>query len=357
MKYVYFLFLLLCQSQVFAIEVTFINPSVPGTPFWDRVTAIAKAAAEDLDINLTVVYGKDNRVFNLQAIQAVTSKNILPDYLMFMPYDGNSELSFSTLENAKIPFITLERTLLPEEQKLLELPQEKYRYWLGEIFHDNTAAGELLADTLIAAAVKDNQNILKVAGLAGSFSGESTQRTLGLEKSIDKHENIELLQVAPAIWSRERSRYIIHQMAGRFGKIDIAWAASDGMALGVLDSVKSGYEEVNPKMKIGGFDWTVEAIEKVKSKELVATVGGHIFQAAWGLIKIYDHHHDKNVFIKGLDQKTYDLQVIDQDNIDTFYLLAEKVAWQKVDFNVFTLTTTNNDHYNFDIALVMQMLN
>ena len=356
MKYVYFLALILFQIQAFAIEVTFINPSVPGTPFWDRVTAIAKAAAEDLDINLTVVYGKDNRVFNLQAIQAVASRNTKPDYLIFMPYDGNAELSFSTLENAKIPFITLERTLLPEEQKLIELPQEKYRYWLGEIFHDNTVAGELLADTLIAAASKENNGILKVAGLAGSFSGESTQRTLGLENSIDKHENIELLQVAPAIWSRERSRYIIHQMAARFGNIDIAWAASDGMALGVLDSLKSGYEELNPNMKIGGIDWTVEAIEKVKSTELVATVGGHIFQGAWGLIKIYDHHHDKNVFIKGMDQKTYDLQVIEQDNIDTFYLLAEKVAWHKVDFNLFTLTTTKREQYNFDIALIMNML-
>ncbi|MDO6446990.1 ABC transporter substrate-binding protein [Colwellia sp. 1_MG-2023] len=357
MKYVYFLVLILCQTYACAIEVTFINPSVPGTPFWDRVTAIAKAAAEDLDINLTVVYGKDNRVFNLEAIQTVASKSTKPDYLIFMPYDGNSAQSFLTLEQAKIHFLTLERTLLPEEQKLIELPQEKYRYWLGEIFHDNTAAGELLADTLIASASKDTNGVVRVAGLAGSFSGESTQRTLGLENSINKHENIQLLQVAPAIWSRERSRYIIHQMAARFGNIDIAWAASDGMALGVLDSVKSGFEDLNPNMKIGGIDWTVEAIEKVKSKELVATVGGHIFQAAWGLIKIYDHHHGKSVFIKGIDQKTYDLQVIDQSNINTFYLLAEKVNWHKVDFNLFTLTTTKNNQYNFDIALIMAILN
>lgn len=357
MKYLFLIVVMLVQLTASAIEVTFINPSIPGTPFWDRVTAIAKAAADDLKINLTVVYGKDNRIFNLEAIENVAAQKIKPDYLIFMPYDGNSEVSFTTLETSKIPFITLERTLLAEEQEFISLPQVKYKYWLGEIFHDNKVAGEILSDSLISAVRQQHKGPIKVAGLTGSFSGESNQRSLGLQKSIDKHENVELLQVVPAIWSRERSRYIIHQMSSRFGKIDVAWAASDGMALGVLDSVKSGYNQVNPDMKIGGIDWTVEAIEKVKTKDLVATVGGHIFQAAWGLIKIFDHHHNKAVFVRGVDQKTYDLQVIDQNNINDFYVLAKKVDWQHVDFNVFTLTSTNNSQYNFDIALIMKALN
>ncbi|MDG1750819.1 MAG: ABC transporter substrate-binding protein [Thalassotalea sp.] len=357
MKYLLLILVFFIHVKASAIEVTFINPSIPGTPFWDRVTAIAKAAADDLQINLTVVYGKDNRIFNLEAIVLVASQERKPDYLLFMPYDGNSEVSFSTLENSKIPFITLERTLLEDEQSFVSLPQVKYKYWLGEIFHDNAVAGELLADSLIASARKTNSEPLNIVGLAGSFSGESNQRTSGLQRSVDKHENVNLLQVVPAIWSRERSRYIIHQVSSRFGKVDIAWAASDGMALGVLDSVKSGYNEVNPDMKIGGIDWTVEAIEKVKSNNLVATVGGHIFQAAWGLIKIFDHHHNKTVFDKGIDKKTYDLQIIDQSNINDFYVLAKKVDWQRIDFNIFTLTSTKKMQYNFDIALIMNVLN
>jgi ABC-type sugar transport system substrate-binding protein len=357
MKYLLIIFVLVVHVKASAIEVTFINPSVPGTPFWDRVTAIAKAAATDLNINLTVVYGKDNRIFNLEAIEQVASQKIKPDYLIFMPYDGNSEVSFSTLENSQIHFITIERTLLEKEQDFISLPQVKYKYWLGEIFHDNETAGELLSDALISSSRKNIRGPLKMAALSGSFSGESNQRISGLQKSVDKHENVELLQIVPAIWSRERSRSIIHQMSSRFGKIDVAWAASDGMALGVLDSVKSGYNEVNPDMKIGGIDWTVEAIEKVKSKDLVATVGGHIFQAAWSLVKIYDHHQNKNVFVKGSDEKTYDLHIIDQNNINEFYVLAKKVDWQRIDFNIFTLTSTKSSSYNFDISLIMNVLN
>ena len=100
MKYLLLVLTLFMHIKASAIEVTFINPSIPGTPFWDRVTAIAKAAADDLQINLTVVYGKDNRIFNLEAIEQVASQERKPDYLLFMPYDGNSEVSFSTLERS-----------------------------------------------------------------------------------------------------------------------------------------------------------------------------------------------------------------------------------------------------------------
>lgn len=357
MKYICLIILLLISLNTSAIEVTFINPSVPGTPFWDRVTAIAKAASNDLNINLTVVYGKDNRIFNLEAIQSVASQDIKPDYLIFMPYDGNSEVSFSTLENAKIPFVTIERTLLKDEQDFISLPQVKYKYWLGEIFHDNKLAGELLADSLISAAMKDNAKPLSIVGISGSFSGESNQRTKGLISSVQKHNNVELKQVVPAIWSRERSRAIIHQLSSRFGHIDIAWAASDGMALGILDSLTSGYSDINPDMKVGGIDWTIEAIKKVKSKELIATVGGHIFQTAWALVKIFDHHHTKNVFLKGSDKKTFDLEVIDSSNINEFYILANKVDWHSIDFKKYSLTVTNKNHYDFNSKLIMDILN
>ena len=37
------------------IKVTFVNPSRIGSAFWDTTTAIMKAAAEDLNIDLKVL--------------------------------------------------------------------------------------------------------------------------------------------------------------------------------------------------------------------------------------------------------------------------------------------------------------
>lgn len=358
MKFVCFILFLCFANYCQAIKVTFINPSIPGTPFWDRVTAAAVAAAEDLSIELTVLYGRDNRIFNLETITQAVNAQDKPDYLIFMTYDGNSEQTYALVEAAKIPFITIERTLQSKEQALVSLPQLKYKYWLGEIFHDNILAGKLLSDSLIAEAkLLYGDKPLNVVGISGSFSGESNERTLGLEKSIAEHINAKLLQIVPAIWSRERSRHIIHQLSSRFGHIDIAWTASDGMALGVLDSIESGHGTINPKMLIGGIDWTVEAINKIKSGELTASVGGHLMQTAWALVKIFDHHHGYNVFVKGANEKTYDLEVINKHNIMRYFILARKVNWQQVDFKRFTLKESQQEHYQFSFDSMLSELN
>ncbi|GLX80332.1 hypothetical protein tinsulaeT_36720 [Thalassotalea insulae] len=349
---------ILIHNTCLAINVTFINPSVPGTAFWDRVSAAAVAAADDFDIQLTILYGRDNRIFQYKAIEQAIAAEITPDYIIFMPYDGNAVQSYDLIEAAKIPFVTIERTLQPTEQAELGQPQQKYHYWLGEIFHNNVNAGKLLADALIEQAVKGaNKKSLTAIGIAGSFSGESNQRAEGLKQSIDAHHNIELLQVVPAIWSRERSRHIILQLTERFGDIDIAWAASDSMALGVLDSLKSGYDKMNPKLAIGGIDWTVEAIQAVKQGDLAASVGGHIMQTAWALVKIYDHHRGIKVFTKGKNSESYDLEVIHNKNIMHYFILANKVNWRAVNFKQFTRSYTKQDHYQFSFRLIIEALN
>ena len=357
MKLVLFLLLWLTCHSAAAIHVVFVNPSIPGTPFWDRVTSAAKAAGDDLGLKLEIIYGRDNRIFNLEAIQTLIARKNKPDYVIFMPYDGNSETTFSSLNNAEIPFVTIERTLQQSEQKQVGFPREKYEYWIGEVFHDNNFAGQLLADTLIHAAKEDNpeKEILAI-GISGSFSGESTDRTLGLEKSIKNQENVTLAQVVPAIWSRERSRNIIHQLTSRFGQVDVAWTASDGMALGVLDSVKSGHGNINTNMKIGGIDWTVEAIDRVRAGELTASVGGHFMQTAWALVKIHDHHKGIKVFTGGDMGKTYDLEVIDKSNIRLFGILSKKIDWEKVDFKRYSLIFNGQDAYEFSLEKMIRKL-
>ncbi|GHF91728.1 ABC transporter substrate-binding protein [Thalassotalea marina] len=358
MKVVLLLVLCFVHNYCLAINVVFVNPSVPGTPFWDRVTAVAKAAAQDLSINLEVVYGEDNRISNLEVIEELAARKNKPAYVIFMPFDGTAERMFGSLNASKIPFITVERTLQISEQQKIGFPGEIFEYWIGEVFHDNEYAGNLLAERLIAEAKKHNpeQNLVAI-GISGSFSGESSDRTRGLERAIADHKEVQLAQVVPAIWSRERSRHIIHQLTSRFGKIDVAWAASDGMALGILDSVKSGHgTNINKDMKIGGIDWTGEGIDRIRAGELTASVGGHFMQTAWALVKIYDQEHGKTIFKGGDMGRTYDLEIIDRSNIHLYGILSKKVDWTKVDFKNFTLTHTKSPQYNFSFEKMIRAL-
>jgi len=160
------------HGRVDALSIIYVNPSVPGNPFWDRVSKVAIAAARDLNIDLEIVYGKDNRNLQFQTIDNLAKRDVKPDYLVISPWFGNSEDSFNAINNAKIPFITVERTLLDKEQKEVGLPQEKYKYWLGEIFHDNIYSGELLARELVRQANINHvtkKNMLTAIAISGSF--------------------------------------------------------------------------------------------------------------------------------------------------------------------------------------------
>jgi len=361
MKYVLFNFLLFFSLNAFSINVVFINPSVPGTPFWDRVTAAANASANDLGIKLTVIYGKDNRIFNYETLSTLLSKEKKPDYIIFSPYDGSTERSFSLLDESKVKFVTLERTLHKKEQKLVGFPQEKYPFWLGEIYHDNRHVGELLIDTLVDISVKKikNKNFpLNVIGVSGSYSGESASREEGLMNSSLVNGNTKILQVTSAGWSREKARNIFFHFNERYSNIDIVWTASDGMALGVMDAIYSDLNKVSKnKVVIGGIDWTPEAIRMIKTKRLDASVGGHFMQAAWALVKIYDQHHGINVFKKGESSFTYELEVITADNVNQYMPIAEKIDWSKVDFKRFTLFNNPEDkEHDFSFQRVIDQI-
>ena len=107
MKFTLFLVIFLYSFSVKAIHITFVNPSISGYDFWDRVTYAFLDAAKDLNVNVEVLYGQDNRVFNHQKIVEITNKAVKPDYVIFMPYSGNAKAAFDLLEEHEIPFITL----------------------------------------------------------------------------------------------------------------------------------------------------------------------------------------------------------------------------------------------------------
>ena len=95
----------------------------------------------------------------------------------------------------------------------------------------------------------------------------------------------------------EKKHAVFFQFNKRYSNIDIVWAASDGMALGVMDAISSGHSKISREsILIGGVDWTPEAIRMIQQNHIDASVGGHFMQAAWALVKIYDHHHCMSVF-------------------------------------------------------------
>lgn len=343
-----------------AIEVTFINPSYKGSPFWQQVSEIASAAASNLNISLKIIYSGGHRLLQKEQIDKLIKQENKPDYVIFLPYDGTALETFNKLELAKIPFITLERSLFPDLQVKLGTPGKPFKYWLAEIYHDNKKAGALLAKALIKASSRTllSQKSINVAGISGDISGHSNERNAGLIATLAENTGFSLTQIVNARWDQEQAGQVFIGLLRRYQDIQLVWSSSDTMALGVVDIATAQGKKLNHDLFVGGFDWNAQALQAIKNNRYAASVGGHFMQTAWALVKIYDHHQGKLAFTNTTSEATYQLNLIDRNNIDDYQVLLKNPNWHKVDFRKFTLIhSPQRTHYQFDFSVILAELN
>jgi len=360
MKKIVILFYLLLTFPAYCIEVAFINPTINDSPFWQQVEHVATSAAKDLNIQLKVYNSGGHRLWQKQTIDQIINQENKPDYLIFLPFDGTVVDTFTKLERAKIPFITIERPIFTDVHDSLGQPRGKFKFWLGEIYHDNKKAGQLLAKALISTSksAQPSSDISNVIGITGDYSGQSNERNAGLIAEVKQSSEFSLAQIVNAHWERELAAYKFDGLLKRYNDILIVWTAADVMALGVADIAKKNGRIINKNLFIGGFDWAPEALQAIKDKDYTASVGGHFMQVAWALVKIYDHSNDKPSFSINDNTPSYQLQLIDRSNIGDYQVLLNKPDWNKIDFLQFTLShQTNLTNYQFDFSRVLGELN
>jgi ABC-type sugar transport system substrate-binding protein len=340
-KILLFSFLLLSCQQASAAQINavLVSPSSQNDIFWSQVTKIAQASSEDLSINLQIYYDISNRVLLDELLSKLVQSKNKPDYLIFMPFGGSIEHSFDLLEQAKISFVTLERTYEQHLRfKQIARPLAKFKYWIGEVFFDNFKAGELLTQTLVKYAnmhSNTKKNQLSAFGLSGDFHSGTKKRNEAF-MHVAAEESIEVKQLVYTNWQKDIAKNKLLKLIDRHGMVDIIWCASDLNAVGALAGVKQLNLQPNQDVFIGGFDWTPSALQKIQNNQLTASVGGHIFQGARALIKIFDYHHGIDTFNRDSEHQGYQLEIIDLDNIEKYKKLTEDNEWNNVDFSLFS---------------------
>jgi len=359
---IFYTFCLFLTFPAYCLEVVFIDPTIDNSPFWQQVRLVATSAAKNLDIELKIYSSGGHRLWQKQAINQIINQQNKPDYIIFLPFDGTVVDSFTKLEQAKIPFITLERPVFSDVQNTLGQPRGKFKFWLGEIYHDNKKAGQLLAKALFKAStnyIKPSNKNLNVIGISGGYSGQSNERNAGLIAELEQHSNdFSLAQIVNAHWQRKLAAEKFDGLLKRYNKTSIVWTAADVMALGVVDVAEQRGKTINKDLFIGGFDWAGEALQAIKNNVYTASVGGHFMQVAWALVKIYDHANNKPAFNIGGNAPSYELQLIDRNNIDDYLILLNSPDWNKVDFRQYTLS--HQDYltgYQFNLSKVIAKLN
>ncbi len=355
------------SAKSYALNVIYLSQTINVTPYWHKVYSITEMAAKSLGINLTITEGLGHRIYQMDLIIDLSKMEKKPDLIIFHAYPLTSLRTFTVLEDAKIPFVTISdfenNTTLPIDRQV-DKPQVKFKFWLAEHAIDDNHGAYLLAKNLIRQAEEkliDQNNLvnkpkLKMLALSGDFIHESVERSKGVLKSAKQNDNVILVQDINANWAFENAKNKFKALYYRHEGIDVVWASSDLMALGVLKGATELGLTPNKDIFIGGFDWDKEAIKNIEQQKLSASAGGQFYNIAWLLVRVYDHFNNQSSFSKSAAKVATDYTIIDQNNLAKYEKLIDVDKLAEIDFSCFSKAYTKESSYDFSLDKLLKQV-
>ncbi len=312
-------------------SILFVNPSIKSDVFWQKTQRFALEAAQQLQFDISVIYGDGTRFFQYEELKRYLDNNKAPDYVIMINYPGNAKATMDLLRNYPSKIITIEQTISDQEKLAIGIPGDIYPNWLAEVIFSNKQAGSLLAKALISQAKQDKKPLV-VAGINGHFGSESKLRSNGLVEMVEQ-EQAQLTQIVHANWSRDNAFDKAIKLLKRYPDLSVIWCASDTMALGVIDAVKSLGMLPSKDVFVGGFDWINSALSSIEQGELTASVGGHYIMGAIAVIAAYhDHQQIKRSTILNKVSYSFALDLLSQANIQAKLALVQNLSYDKINF-------------------------
>lgn len=333
-----------------APKVLFVSPSHAGDPFFQYVEQYARIASEDLGLELEVIYGDGNRLLQLQQLESYL-KQQQPHYIVVQPYSGGTKALMDLLAGyPQLKVITFERILLASEEMSIGVPGQHYSNWIAEIYFDNARASLALSKALLEACrsqAKAGRH--DVIGLNGAHGFESEERGRMIVELSRHDPDYRFQQLVYSQWQRDLAARQSQQLLRRYPKTSVIWAASDWIALGVLDMLNEQATE-SASYCIGGFDWLPEGIAAIQNGQLSASVGGHYMMGAWAMVAVYDHWQGALPAGKLAGSPAFALEVISSDNVQQYLPLLQPDYWQNFDFRSLTFRhQPEQSHYAFQL--------
>ncbi len=337
------IYLLISFSVIFSTlavaepKVVFLSPGPAGSGFWGQVANFMQAVANDLDIDLNIIYSKGNTYsIKKDGLKALNADDA-PDYFITGYWEGVTDRLLQAASDKDIRFFII-NTVIPDEfRPLVGRPREKYSNWIAHMSPDEKQAGYDLASVLIEKA-KQNINIaqgdkVEMVGITGDLSSAvSWLRSEGLKKSVATADKAKLHKVISSSWTLESAEKTAFDLLNNFPGANALWAVSDGMAEGGLRAMHRLGRKPGSDIVLGGIDWTQTALSAIRKGDMTASLGGHFLEGGWALVLIHDYHYGFD-FIDDLGVRiTTPMQVITADNIDEYEKVLDMHTWEGIDF-------------------------
>lgn len=314
-------------------------------PFFSNSIDFAKASAESLGFNIEQFYANgDHYLMAEQLKEAINSKRF--DAFILMNFKNNLSKTTKICEENNVKYFVYNAGFVIDEN--YGSPREKLNNWLGEMIPDNEQAGFMLAKKIIDKTpyLKDGKK--HILAFSGNMADQAAiKRANGLLRYVNSNKKVDLDQLLYIPnWSREVAVERFLFLHKRYPDTLSYWAVSDNIAIGIYEEAKKN----GINIITGSFDWSKIGLEAIKTKKIIASVGGHFMEAAWVSIMLFDYFHGID-FLKtdGLKFKSK-MALIDSSNIEKYEnVLGKKEDWNKINFKRYSKFYNKNlIKYKFD---------
>jgi len=338
---------------------------IPGSsPFWNETINFMQEAANDLEIELSVLNADSSHLRMFEQLESVVSGEKKVYAAVFQNFKKMAPKLISLADRNEVYTILFNSPIPPEEG--IGKPRELYPFWLGEILPNDTSTSTVLTNILIEEAQKKKliaeDGKIHVMGISGRIADTaSIERVNGLLTSISDRSDVVLDQVVNTDWSIEEGKLKFKALMNRYPETNIVWTANYKIAQGVIDGMKELDISPGKDILIVTFDIVPNILNLIKRGEIVATAGGHSIESAWALVLLYDHYHGVDFASESLEMKT-PMSIVTKDNLDLFLkqITPNNLSTnnlKKIDFTIYSkFIHPELDSYNFDFASILVQL-
>ncbi|MDM8536907.1 ABC transporter substrate-binding protein [Desulfobacterales bacterium HSG17] len=344
------------------IRVTFLNPGVSDTKgstgsFWMMVNDFMQSAAQDLDIELEVLFAERDHI-NMRDIGiAVTKRTVKPDYLVIVNEMLQAGPVVEAANNAGIKTFLILNTFTGKQAKAYGPPRTKYPHWIGSLVPNNFFAGYTIGKLLVEDAIQKKlvaaDGKIHMVAIAGDHvTPASVERVNGLNQALIESSNVELKQTFYAQWRKDSAVNITIGALHRYPEVSAIWCANDPIALGAMQSAV-GHDRIPGRdLLVGGLNWSIPALEMVKDGTMVTSVGGHFMTGGWALVLLHDYHQGKDFASLGTQLNMKIFGAITKKNVMDYLTHFSDQNWDKIDFTRFSLDKAGA--YEFSLEKILE---
>lgn len=260
------------------------------TPFWSRVALFAKAAAKDLDVDITVFDADADRILITRQFNRALQPDEKFDALIFPNFLTTASVMIESCELQKMPCILYNSDVDGATKLKLDGPGKSSGYWVAQLIPDDEGSAVSITKELLAIARGAQVNGLSLVAVNGyRADAPAIKRERGLRKVLAGQDSLRLNQIFYTNWSEEEAYERTLGFLPRYPDTNIIWSANYRTTEGILRALATTNRKPGVDVFINSYDIDPISLQNIESGSIAVAAGGHYVEGAWSVVMAYDY--------------------------------------------------------------------